>query len=102
MEDLFKPSPRREGQDCRRWLDLGLELPIAVNISARNLLDGEFPELVATCGQLSRTVPGRDSIQHAEARFVYVRVDRVWPAIGPGPGTLLAARLEGAMPVKLV
>ncbi len=34
-------------RQCRLWLDLGLELPVAVNISARNLLDGEFPGLVA-------------------------------------------------------
>jgi EAL domain-containing protein (putative c-di-GMP-specific phosphodiesterase class I) len=34
-------------RECREWLDSGLELPVAVNISARNLLDGEFPNLVA-------------------------------------------------------
>ena len=35
-------------RQCRQWLDSGLELPVAVNISARNLLDGEFPALVVT------------------------------------------------------
>ena len=35
-------------RQCRHWLDSGLELPVAVNISARNLLDGEFPGLVAS------------------------------------------------------
>jgi diguanylate cyclase (GGDEF)-like protein len=28
--------------DCRRWLDLGVELPVAVNLSARTLLDRSF------------------------------------------------------------
>jgi diguanylate cyclase len=33
---------------CRSWLDSGLNLPVAVNISARNLLDRDFPALVDT------------------------------------------------------
>ena len=28
--------------ECRRWLDLGIELPVAVNLSARTLLDRNF------------------------------------------------------------
>jgi diguanylate cyclase (GGDEF)-like protein len=28
--------------DCRRWLDLGVQLPVAVNLSARTLLDRGF------------------------------------------------------------
>jgi diguanylate cyclase (GGDEF)-like protein len=28
---------------CRRWVDLGLEIPIAVNLSARDLLDEDLP-----------------------------------------------------------
>jgi diguanylate cyclase (GGDEF)-like protein len=28
--------------DCRRWLELGVELPVAVNLSARTLLDRTF------------------------------------------------------------
>jgi diguanylate cyclase (GGDEF)-like protein len=32
---------------CRRWLDRGLRLPIAVNVSARSLCDTEFPAIVA-------------------------------------------------------
>jgi diguanylate cyclase (GGDEF)-like protein len=33
---------------CRRWLDRDLRIPVAVNLSARTLLDAEFPERVAT------------------------------------------------------
>lgn len=33
-------------RQCRRWMDSGLQLPVAVNISARNLLDVDFPRLV--------------------------------------------------------
>jgi EAL domain-containing protein (putative c-di-GMP-specific phosphodiesterase class I) len=33
--------------DCRRWLELGIELPVAVNLSARTLLDRSFPADVA-------------------------------------------------------
>jgi EAL domain-containing protein (putative c-di-GMP-specific phosphodiesterase class I) len=29
---------------CRRWVDLGLQIPIAVNLSARDLLDPDLPE----------------------------------------------------------
>jgi diguanylate cyclase (GGDEF)-like protein/PAS domain S-box-containing protein len=34
-------------RQCREWLDDGLQLSIAVNLSIRNLLDMEFPEQVA-------------------------------------------------------
>jgi diguanylate cyclase (GGDEF)-like protein len=34
-------------RQCRGWLDSGLELPVAVNISARSLVDPKFPDLVA-------------------------------------------------------
>ena len=33
-------------QQCRRFLDAGLRLPVAVNLSTRNLLDPEFPDQV--------------------------------------------------------
>jgi diguanylate cyclase (GGDEF)-like protein len=33
---------------CRAWSDEGLELPIAVNLSARNLLEDDLPERVAS------------------------------------------------------
>jgi diguanylate cyclase (GGDEF)-like protein len=32
--------------ECRRWLDVGIELPVAVNLSARSLLDRGFAEEV--------------------------------------------------------
>jgi diguanylate cyclase len=35
-------------KECRNWLESGLELPVAVNISARNLLNDGFPSVVAT------------------------------------------------------
>ena len=31
---------------CRLWMDSGIHLPVAVNMSARNLLDTDFPALV--------------------------------------------------------
>ena len=34
-------------RQCRAWLEDGLTLAIAVNLSARNLVDGEFPNHVA-------------------------------------------------------
>jgi diguanylate cyclase (GGDEF)-like protein/PAS domain S-box-containing protein len=34
-------------QQCRTWLDEGLQLSIAVNVSIRNLLDMEFPQQVS-------------------------------------------------------
>jgi len=33
---------------CRQWLDRDLRIPVAVNLSARTLLDTDFPERVAT------------------------------------------------------
>jgi diguanylate cyclase (GGDEF)-like protein len=44
-------------QECRGWLDSGLELPVAINISARNLLDDQFPELVASLLRKWRVPP---------------------------------------------
>jgi len=51
--------------DCRRWRDEGLELNVAVNLSARTLLDAALPDLVghllrehglsATCLELEVT-----------------------------------------------
>jgi diguanylate cyclase (GGDEF)-like protein len=32
---------------CRQWLDRDMRIGIAVNLSARNLLDGDFPDRVA-------------------------------------------------------
>jgi diguanylate cyclase (GGDEF)-like protein len=37
---------------CRTWLDQGLRLPVAVNISSRSLCDPEFPAIIS--GHLAR------------------------------------------------
>ncbi len=37
----------RSLQQCRSWLDRGLSLSVAVNLSVRNLADAEFPSRVA-------------------------------------------------------
>jgi diguanylate cyclase (GGDEF)-like protein len=37
----------RSLQQCREWLDRGLSLSVAVNLSVRNLADTEFPDRVA-------------------------------------------------------
>ena len=34
-------------EQCRAWLDRDLRIPVAVNLSARTLLDAEFPDRVA-------------------------------------------------------
>jgi EAL domain-containing protein (putative c-di-GMP-specific phosphodiesterase class I) len=34
-------------EQCRAWLDRDLRIPVAVNLSARTLLDADFPERVA-------------------------------------------------------
>jgi diguanylate cyclase len=34
-------------RSCRTWLDQGLRLPVAVNISARSLCDPEFPTIIS-------------------------------------------------------
>jgi len=53
---LIKPLTRyvidEALRQCRSWLDDGLRLTIAVNLSARNLVDLDFPAQVA--GQLER------------------------------------------------
>ncbi|HXG51272.1 MAG TPA: EAL domain-containing protein [candidate division Zixibacteria bacterium] len=38
-------------RQIRRWRDLGLELPIAVNVSAWDLQDDSFPDFVAEAGR---------------------------------------------------
>jgi diguanylate cyclase (GGDEF)-like protein len=37
---------RAAAEQCRQWRDRDQRIPIAVNLSARNLLDGDFPERV--------------------------------------------------------
>jgi diguanylate cyclase (GGDEF)-like protein/PAS domain S-box-containing protein len=34
-------------EQCRRFIERGLRLPVAVNLSSRNLLDPEFPDQIA-------------------------------------------------------
>ncbi len=34
-------------EQCRRWLDTGRRVPVAVNLSARNLLDDRLPDEIA-------------------------------------------------------
>jgi diguanylate cyclase (GGDEF)-like protein len=43
---------------CRVWLDRGLGLSVAVNLSVRNLADAEFPERVAEALQHHGVPPG--------------------------------------------
>jgi len=42
---------------ARDWLDQGIRIPVAVNVSTRCLLDPQFPETVASC-LLAAGVPG--------------------------------------------
>lgn len=42
---------------CRMWLDRGLELSVAVNLSVRNLADAEFPERVTEALQRHGVAP---------------------------------------------
>nr|MDQ2717961.1 EAL domain-containing protein [Chloroflexota bacterium] len=45
-------------QQCRRWMDSGFKLEVAINLSMRNLLDTKLPDTIA--GLLERYgVPGR-------------------------------------------
>jgi diguanylate cyclase (GGDEF)-like protein len=48
-------------QQCRAWSDVGIELPVAVNVSERSLVDPDFPDYVA--GLLARWELGGERLQ---------------------------------------
>jgi len=51
---------------CSRWLGDGIDLRVAVNLSGRNLLDPELPEVVATLLSRWNLDPGRLEIEISE------------------------------------
>jgi diguanylate cyclase (GGDEF)-like protein len=52
---------------CRRWREDGLDLGVAVNIAARNLLDADFPEAVRTLILQSGIEPERLELELTES-----------------------------------
>lgn len=51
----------------RIWYEEGLDLPVAVNLSARNLLDPALPEQIGELLDVSRVAPDRLSLEITES-----------------------------------
>ena len=46
---------------CRRWLDIGVDLPVSVNLSTRDLIDQQLPEVIGEA--LERTGVSADKLE---------------------------------------
>jgi diguanylate cyclase (GGDEF)-like protein len=46
---------------CRRWLDLGIDLPVSVNLSTRDLIDQQLPEVIGEA--LERTAVSAEMLE---------------------------------------
>jgi diguanylate cyclase (GGDEF)-like protein len=57
-------------QQCRQWQDMGLPTRVAVNISARNLLDSELPDDVARLLARHRVTPDFLELEITESAIV--------------------------------
>jgi diguanylate cyclase (GGDEF)-like protein len=78
-------------EDCRRWEDHGHVLSVAVNISARNLLDAEFADAVAASLQRWGISPDRLELELTETALMgnTVRALEVLRRLG-GTGVVLS------------
>jgi len=65
---------------CRQWLDRDMRIGIAVNLSARNLLDGDFPDRVAEVLAEFR-VPAEMLIFELTENSVMTDPDRMKPVL---------------------
>ena len=65
---------------CRPWLDRDLRIPVAVNLSARSLLDAEFPDRVAGCCAEHEVPPELLSFEITESS-VMADPDRTLPVL---------------------
>jgi EAL domain-containing protein (putative c-di-GMP-specific phosphodiesterase class I) len=72
--------------DCRRWRDDGFDMPVAVNVPARVLLDSAFPQLVEAKRLAMGLDPGALEIEitestlmgdHDEARTALARLREI-------------------------
>jgi diguanylate cyclase (GGDEF)-like protein len=57
-------------RQCRAWLEAGVSLAIAVNLSARNLVDGDFPNQVAGLLERWRIEPGLIEFEITESAML--------------------------------
>ena len=57
----------RSLRQCRRWLDRGLSLSVAVNLSVRNLADTSFPDRVAEALERHRVSPALLGLELTES-----------------------------------
>jgi diguanylate cyclase (GGDEF)-like protein len=66
---------------CRRWLDDGLDVNVSVNVSARMLRDATFPDAVAAALNLARVPASRLTLEITETAImddVEHTVDLLW------------------------
>jgi diguanylate cyclase (GGDEF)-like protein/PAS domain S-box-containing protein len=82
--DAFIPLAQRTGlikpltlyvvdealRQCRAWADGGIHLSVAVNLTMRNLLDLEFPELVAGLLEQHEVLPERLEFEITESTML--------------------------------
>jgi diguanylate cyclase (GGDEF)-like protein len=58
-------------RQCRRWLDDGLDLSVAVNVSARSLHDGRLPDAVAEQLRRHDVPPGNLVLELTEGAIIF-------------------------------
>jgi EAL domain-containing protein (putative c-di-GMP-specific phosphodiesterase class I) len=72
--ELIKPLTRwvlnRALRQCRLWLESGLELDVAVNLSARNLLEADLPSTTKNLLDTWKVDPGRLKVELTESSIM--------------------------------
>ena len=72
--ELIRPLTRwvlnRALRQCRLWLELGLELDVAVNLSARNLLEADLPSTTKELLDTWKIDPGRLKVELTESSIM--------------------------------
>jgi EAL domain-containing protein (putative c-di-GMP-specific phosphodiesterase class I) len=69
-ESLTELALEIAAMDCRRWRDDGFEIPVAVNVPARMLLDDGFPQLVEAKRLAMDLDPGALEIEITESTLM--------------------------------
>jgi diguanylate cyclase (GGDEF)-like protein len=74
MSELIRPMTRwvvdRALRQWRAWRDQGRQLTVAVNISARSLLDRDFPNEIASALETYQVDPGQLELEITESALI--------------------------------
>ncbi len=73
MRDLTHAVIDRALTDARHWIDIGTPIPVAINLSARNLMDDTLPARVSEAAMLKGIDPPLISFEVTETAIMHDR-----------------------------